>query len=217
VTAAANGTGGSGPTLQTNGTNNSSQTTLNLVAGTNVTLTNTSGGNVTIAASGGGSSTIFAQTSVQAGDSTSTNSTAFATNYTFGAGTFCTSIGQTYHIHDAGTFVPTASGTSSINVAIGGQFVVANVGQFESATSGTLGWDLELDVTCLGTGSGATIEAQGTVLARTDGAATHADGVSMIANTSPFSVNAAGTVLVQVYSGAAFTGTMQQRQLIIKQ
>jgi hypothetical protein len=39
-------------TLQTNGTNNGSQTLLNLVAGTNVTLTN-SGGNVTIAASGG--------------------------------------------------------------------------------------------------------------------------------------------------------------------
>lgn len=43
-------------TFKTSGVNNSSQTTLNLVAGTNVTLTNTSGGNVTIAASGGGGS-----------------------------------------------------------------------------------------------------------------------------------------------------------------
>lgn len=55
VTAASNGSG-SGPTLQTNGTNNSSQTTLNLVAGTGVTLDNTSGGNVTITAPAGGSS-----------------------------------------------------------------------------------------------------------------------------------------------------------------
>jgi hypothetical protein len=45
--------GGSGPTLQTDGTNNASQTLLNLIAGSNVTLTN-SGGGVTIAASGGG-------------------------------------------------------------------------------------------------------------------------------------------------------------------
>lgn len=45
------GGGGSGPTLQTNGTNNSSQTTLNLVSGTTIngigiTVTNTSGGTV---------------------------------------------------------------------------------------------------------------------------------------------------------------------------
>lgn len=52
---AACGTGS--VTLQTNGTNNSSQSTLNLVASTNVTLTNTSGGNVSIAASGGGGPT----------------------------------------------------------------------------------------------------------------------------------------------------------------
>lgn len=47
---------GGGVTLQTNGTNNSSQTALNLVASTGITLTNTSGGSVSIAASGGGSS-----------------------------------------------------------------------------------------------------------------------------------------------------------------
>jgi hypothetical protein len=47
------GPAGSGILLQTNGTNNGSQTLLNLVAGANVTLTN-SGGTVSIAASGGG-------------------------------------------------------------------------------------------------------------------------------------------------------------------
>ncbi|MGH7442574.1 MAG: hypothetical protein ACREKE_07885 [bacterium] len=52
---AVGGGGGGTITLQTNGTNNISQTALNLVAGTNVTLTNTSGGNVTVAASGSGS------------------------------------------------------------------------------------------------------------------------------------------------------------------
>jgi hypothetical protein len=40
--------------LETNGTPNSSQTLLNLVAGTNVTLTDEGGGSIQIAASGGG-------------------------------------------------------------------------------------------------------------------------------------------------------------------
>ena len=47
------GTCGSPITLQTNTVNNSSQSLLNLVAGSGITLTNTSGGNVTIASSGG--------------------------------------------------------------------------------------------------------------------------------------------------------------------
>jgi hypothetical protein len=46
--------GGSSVTLQTNGTNNSSQSTLNLEAGSGITLTNPSGGNVLVTASGGG-------------------------------------------------------------------------------------------------------------------------------------------------------------------
>lgn len=40
--------------LQTNGFPNSSQSTLNLVPGANITITNTSGGNVAIASTGGG-------------------------------------------------------------------------------------------------------------------------------------------------------------------
>lgn len=48
--------GGGGITLQTNSTNNGSQTLLNLVAGSNITLTDNGSGNVTIAASGGGGS-----------------------------------------------------------------------------------------------------------------------------------------------------------------
>ncbi|MGH9406050.1 MAG: hypothetical protein ACRD3D_09490 [Terriglobia bacterium] len=52
------GSGGAGVALETNSVNNSSQSTLNLVAGTNVTLANTGGGNVTIsAASGSGNAT----------------------------------------------------------------------------------------------------------------------------------------------------------------
>jgi len=51
--------GGSSISLETNGTPNSSQTTLNLEAGSNITLTNTSGGNVSIAASGGGGGTLL--------------------------------------------------------------------------------------------------------------------------------------------------------------
>ncbi len=42
------GAGGSGPTLQTNGTNNGSQTLLNLVSGTNVAVTDDGIGDVTV-------------------------------------------------------------------------------------------------------------------------------------------------------------------------
>lgn len=49
------GSGGtSSITLQSNGTNNASQTALNLVPGTGISITNSSGGNVTITATGGG-------------------------------------------------------------------------------------------------------------------------------------------------------------------
>ncbi|MGH9352945.1 MAG: hypothetical protein ACRD2G_12420, partial [Terriglobia bacterium] len=48
------GSGGSSVTIQTNGTNNASQATLNLVPGSGISLTNTSGGSVTIAATGSG-------------------------------------------------------------------------------------------------------------------------------------------------------------------
>jgi hypothetical protein len=47
---------GSGPTLQTNGTNNSSQTTLNIQNGTNTTASNPSGGNVQVNVAGASSS-----------------------------------------------------------------------------------------------------------------------------------------------------------------
>lgn len=47
------GCGGAGSiTLQSNGANNSSQTLLNLTAGTNISVTNTSGGNVSVAFTG---------------------------------------------------------------------------------------------------------------------------------------------------------------------
>jgi hypothetical protein len=52
--AAGTGGGGGGATFQTNGVNNTSQSLLNLVNGTNVTITNPSGGNVNVASSGGG-------------------------------------------------------------------------------------------------------------------------------------------------------------------
>lgn len=49
------GGSGSGPTLETDGTPNGSQTLLNLISGTNITLTDDGLGGVTIAASGSGS------------------------------------------------------------------------------------------------------------------------------------------------------------------
>lgn len=60
VSGGNGGGGGSGSavTLQTNGTNNGSQSTLNLAAGSNITLTN-SGGTVTIAGAGGSSGTLY--------------------------------------------------------------------------------------------------------------------------------------------------------------
>jgi hypothetical protein len=51
-----NNAGGSSVTLKTNGTNNGSQSTLNLAAGSNVTLTDNGTGTVTIASSGSGGS-----------------------------------------------------------------------------------------------------------------------------------------------------------------
>ncbi|HTH93547.1 MAG TPA: tail fiber domain-containing protein, partial [Candidatus Paceibacterota bacterium] len=55
-TSWVSGGGGGSITLKTNGTNNGSQTTLNLIAGSGVTLTDNGTGGITIAASGGGSS-----------------------------------------------------------------------------------------------------------------------------------------------------------------
>jgi hypothetical protein len=76
------GTGGSGPTLQTNGTPNGSQTLLNLAQGSNVTLTDNGTGTVTIAASGGGGGGAYTNV-----PGSSTETTVAALNTTCGSGT----------------------------------------------------------------------------------------------------------------------------------
>ncbi len=75
VTGTCTGCGGGGSiTLKTNGTNNGSQSILNLKAGSNVTLSDDGSGGITIASSGsGGVTTIFGRSGVitaQAGDYT---------------------------------------------------------------------------------------------------------------------------------------------------
>lgn len=55
VTVNVPGGGGSGPTLETNGVSNGSQSLLNLVSGSNTTITDDGFGNITFASSGGGS------------------------------------------------------------------------------------------------------------------------------------------------------------------
>jgi len=62
--------GGSGPTLQTNGTPNGSQALLNLAQGTNVTLTDNGTGTVTIDATGGGGSGGYTNLVQSAGETT---------------------------------------------------------------------------------------------------------------------------------------------------
>jgi len=75
VTGACTGCGsGASITLKTNGTNNGSQSILNLKSGTNVTLTDDGSGGITIASSGsGGVTSVFGRSGVitaQAGDYT---------------------------------------------------------------------------------------------------------------------------------------------------
>jgi hypothetical protein len=66
--------GGAAITLQTNGVSNASQSTLNLVAGSNVTLTNTSGGDVQIAAAGAGA-VVFSDAEIPTGTINGVNTT----------------------------------------------------------------------------------------------------------------------------------------------
>lgn len=74
------GGGGGGPTLQTNGTNNASQSTLNLVGGANVTVTNTSAGNVSIADTASGGTVGSPGTLQAAGTVAGTHAAATSTN-----------------------------------------------------------------------------------------------------------------------------------------
>lgn len=202
------GGGGSSVVFQTNGTNNSSQAALNLVAGSGVTLTNTSGGNVTVAAAGGGGSgVIFAQTSVQAGDTQTSG--AFATIYTFPAGTFCPSAGTVYHIHDAGT---SSTSTTVFDLGIGASRVM-QLAMPNPGTGTSVSWFVEGTITCLTTGASGTYEFQGYAGASTSSAGGGTAAISP-QNAAPYTINT--TASVQITPLAQLTsGTMTQRQLII--
>jgi len=91
-------TAATSPTLQTNGTNNTVQNKLNLVAGSNVTLTADGSGDVTIASSGAGSGPSIVDYV--------TSTTAYTTNYTYtpatlASGTYRVSVNA--HLSVSGT------------------------------------------------------------------------------------------------------------------
>jgi len=216
---------GSGATFQTNGTNNSSQTTLNLVAGTNVTLTNTSGGNVTVAATGGSSGPLYVQTSVLSGDTVTTNDTAFASGtYTFGGSNplMCTSVGQTYHLHGQGVFSTTNAGNIGPIIKLAGNYL-NDFGIF-TATGITYGpWRFELDLTCDGTGASASVEVgmvafvQGGVGANS-GALVQSVVSGSAGSVAPVTFDASGTVVLTIHSGidGGAVGSMTLRQTILQ-
>jgi hypothetical protein len=122
---------GSPVLFETNTTPNISQTTLNLIAGTNVTLSNASAGNVTINATGGGGSGVTSLT----GDVTGTGPGATATTVAKIQGTTVTGTTGTGAVvlaaNPALTGIPTAPtaalATNTTQIATTA-FVIANAG-----------------------------------------------------------------------------------------
>ncbi len=103
VTTVTNTPAVSGPTLETNGTTNSTQSVLNLVAGSNVTLSE-SAGSVTISSTGGGGGIIATPHDV-------TSSRVFGTVYQ-------NTYGSLINIYGYGQ-ITSGSGDSSISISFG--------------------------------------------------------------------------------------------------
>lgn len=203
--------GGAGAGVQVSGT----PTTGNCAKWVNSTAIGDSGG--ACGGGGGGSSVLYAQTSIQAGDTTTTSGAKFASSYTWSAGTFCPSVGTVYHVTDAGDYSITAASTIATAWQLDTQFIEPTTGIFVNGPTITnAGWYSQLTITCLTTGTTGTIEVQGWTMVRTDATATHADGVSMAPNTATFTVDttAAHTIFPET-GGSSFTGSMTQRQLVI--
>jgi hypothetical protein len=129
VTGTCTGCGGGGTiTLKTNGTNNGSQSILNLKAGSNVTLTDDGVGGVTIASTGGsgGVTSIFGRTGVvtaQSGDYTESQITGLASDLaaklaSTGPQTFSGDLTVTGKV-SANSFQSTGAGAWSVEGAYG--------------------------------------------------------------------------------------------------
>lgn len=149
---------GSSITLQTNGTNNASQTSLNLVAGTNVTLTNTSGGNVTIAATGGGGGRTVVFSALNKTDTVTTTGAPFATIFTFAAGTMCPTVGTVYDIVISGTF-SLSSGTPAFDLGIALTRVLQNQAVGTGGATGS--WTAFEHITCAQIGASGVLIGDG--------------------------------------------------------
>lgn len=176
--------GSAGPTLQTNGTPNGSQSLLNLVQGTNITLTDNGSGSVTIAASGGGTpgglntqvqynnsgafagisgattnGTILSLTNPLIGGATITTSTINGNTFTTGTGVLTLGAAKTLTVNNTLTL----TGTDGSSVAFGTGGTVAytgnNLSVFATTTSAQLAGVISDE-----TGSGALVFANSPTL-----------------------------------------------------
>lgn len=234
VNTSAGSPGGQGWVLNSKGNGNfdinpKSNTAASMVLNNTLTVNTTissftsglswGGGTVIPSSSDVGSSTVFAQTSVQAGDTTSTDATAFASGgYTFPAGAFCSGgVGQVYHLHAQGLLTTSAADDFGFTAKIAGNAVAGGNGIFLPTGMSNVPVRLEVDVTCDAVGPSGSIEV-GWIEYLQDGTSSNAGALvqMMNPNTAAFAVNTTGTVTIQVYSRLNNTGSETLRQTILK-
>jgi hypothetical protein len=190
---------GSGVTLQTNGTNNGSQTLLNLVAGTNITLTDNGSGSITIASSGGSGTVTSVSVATANGVSgtVATSTTTPAITLTLGAITPTTVNGVTF----SGSGSIANSGTSSLTGFTGS-------GTHSGTSSGTNTGDQTITLTGGVTGSGT-----GSFAATVVTNANLTGGVTSVGNATTVVTNANLTGAVTSVGNATSLGSFTSANL----
>jgi hypothetical protein len=170
--------------------------------------------------SGGGTNLpIYAQTTVAAGDTTSVDATAFTDgSYTWAANQFCSGgVGQVYHLRAAALLTTSTADNFGLTVWIGGTEVAGGNGMY--TVSGISGDPLVMDVnvTCVSTGSSGSIEVSWDQLVPTGPSANSGSTIQVNPpNTATITVNTTSSVALQVKSRINGTGSETLRQTILE-